>query len=107
MLLYSLTLVPPAVTIQIASYIAPYRAGSFAANFIGIITWSNADAEYWVYKNGVLLTGGRTSGAEPTLQLSWPASPVGLIGGDIILIYASHAELTPIAINCSLIIDLV
>jgi len=107
MLLYSLTSVPPAVTTQIASYIAPFRAGSFAANFIGIIAWSAADAEYWVYKNGVLLTGGRTSGAEPTLQLSWPATPVGLIGGDIILIYASHAELTPVVLNCSLLIDLV
>jgi hypothetical protein len=107
MLLYSLTSVPPAVTTLIATYVCPYRAGSFSANFNGLIAWSNADAEYWVYRNGILLVGGRTSGAEPTLQLSWPGSPIGLVGNDIILIYASHAEVTPILLNCSLIIDLV
>jgi hypothetical protein len=107
MLVFSQTSVPPVATTLIASYVAPTRASSYSANFNGIIVWSNADAEYWVYRNGVLLTGGRTSGAVPTLQLDWSSVPIGLIGGDIVLIYASHGQATPVSLNCSLNIDLV
>ena len=107
MLLFSQTVVSPAATTLIASYVVPTRSGSFAVNFNGIRAWANADGEYWIYRNGVHLTGGRTSGAEPTLFLEWSSVPVGCIGGDVLLIYVSHAELTPITFNCTMLLDLV
>jgi hypothetical protein len=107
MLLFSQTSVPPVATTLIASYVVPTRSGAYAVNFNGIRAWANADGEYWIYRNGVLLIGGRTSGAEPTLMLDWSSVPVGCIGGDILLVYVSHHESTPITFNCSMLIDLV
>lgn len=106
MLIYSLTSVPASTTTQIASFICPGRAGALSAQLTGMIVFGAADGEYYVYKNGVTLCGGRTSGAEPTLQLNLQGSPVGLIGGDIILVYASHPETTAQLLNCTLVIDL-
>jgi hypothetical protein len=106
MLVYSLTLVPPSSATQILSYITPGRAGALSAQCTGLITWGDADAEYTIYKNGVQLTGGRTSGAEPTLQLDLKGAPIGLIGGDIILVYAYQLETTAQLLNCSLAIEL-
>ena len=106
MLIYSLTSVPTATILQIASFICPGRAGALSAQLTGFIFWAAADAEYSIYKNGVQLSGGRTSGAEPTLQLDFKGAPVGLIGGDIILVYASHLETTAQLLNCTQIIEL-
>jgi len=106
MLVYSLTSVPASTTTQIASFICPGRAGALSAQLTGIIVFGAADGEYYIYKNGVIHCGGRTSGAEPTLQLDLKGAPVGLIGGDIILVYASHPESTAQLLNCTLLIEL-
>lgn len=105
MLLFSQTVVPPVATTLIANYVVPTRSGAFAVNFTGIRAWAAADGEYWIYRNGVLLTGGRTSGATPTLLLDF--LPVGCIGGDILLVYVSHGEAVSVTFNCTMMLDLV
>lgn len=107
MLLTTTTVVFPATTALVASYLTPQRGSAYAANFVGLIAWGPADCEFLIYKNGVFQTGGRISAAEPTLRLDFDEASLGLIGGDIILVYASHAELTPVTVNCTLKMELV
>jgi hypothetical protein len=107
MLLTTATVVFPATTALVASYLTPTRGSAYSANFVGIIAWGPADSEFLIYKNGVYQTGGRISAAEPTLRLDFGDASLGLIGGDIILVYASHAELTPVTVNVTLKLDLV
>lgn len=107
MLLTTTTVVLPAANTIVASYITPQRGSAYSANFTGIIAWGPADCEFLIYKNGVYQTGGRISASEPTLRLNFDEASLGLIGGDIILIYASHAEITPVTVNCTLKLELV
>ena len=107
MLLTTTTVVFPATTAIVASYVTPNRGSAYSANFSGIIAWGPANSEFLIYKNGVYQTGGRTSAAEPTLRLDFDNASLGLIGGDIILVYASHAEVTPVTLNCTLKLELV
>ena len=107
MLLTTTTVVFPATNVIVASYITPTRSGAYAAKFCGIIGWGPANTEFLIYKNGVYQTGGRMSAADPTLQMEFGEASLGLVGGDIILVYASHGEVTPVTVNCTLKLELV
>jgi hypothetical protein len=95
--------VPPSVNQLVLLYNTPIRGG---AQCTGIIVYGNADCEYTVYKNTTQITGGRTSAAQSTLHIDLSSNPIGLIGSDLLSVYASHNESTSQTVNCTLLTEL-
>lgn len=87
----------------LTSYITPARGG---ADCTGICVWGETYAEFFIYKNGLYVCGGRTSAASPTLQLDCASSPIGLSGGDILMVMGEHGGDTPRVLKASLLINL-
>lgn len=58
-----------------------------------VIVWGTSDVEFTLYKNTDLVGGGRTSAAQPTLQINY-GTEIGLQPFFVIQLYGKHPETT-------------
>jgi|SRR5581483_11231595 len=87
--IYGETSVSPDVQQSIITFTTPVRG---EASCSGFVLWGEVTSEFYIYKNGELVGGGRTSAANPTLQLDYAGCSIGLNGGDTIEVKGEHVS---------------
>lgn len=103
MQLYGEKSVPPSECQLIVSYVVPPRGG---IDCVGMVLWAECTSEFYVYKNGVNIGGGRTSAASPTLQLDYSSCPIGLTGNDVLIVMGEHVGELPRVLKACLLINM-
>lgn len=95
--------VDPGVRQLLVSYVTPARGG---AECVGAVLWAGVFAEFTLYHNGAYIGGGRTSSAQPTLQLNYGVCPIGLNGNDVLTVMGEHGDPAPQTLFATLLINL-
>ncbi len=102
MFLYGEQSVLPNISQLITTYIVPPRGG---IECTGLICWADITSEFYIYKNGNYLGGCRNSAANPTIQLDFSGSPLGLDANDVLLIMGTHIGIVPKILKATLLIN--
>ncbi len=101
--LYGEQSVPPDTSQLVTSYVVPPRGG---IECTGLIFWAEITSEFFIYKNGTYIGGGRNSAANPTVQLDYSSCPLGLSANDVLIVMGTHIGNIPKLLKATLLMNL-